>query len=102
MPKLNGTDFFDDVQSVKQPKCNTNKYNDFYSTIHGIITSSPVKVGFLIFILYIVINTDVFIDRFLASFSGAVEGRYATNKGIVIQAMMMTIIYLLLFLVFIN
>lgn len=51
----------------------------------------PWKSVAFIFILFLFINTTTFVDRILGSWEGAVEGRFPTEKGLMIQAVLLTL-----------
>lgn len=53
------------------------------------------KVFVLIILIYIIINSDVFIDNVLSGFSGAVDGDRTTTYGAIVQSMIMGSSYLL-------
>jgi hypothetical protein len=55
----------------------------------------PWKSVLFILLSYIILNTTIFIDKFLTYWDGAVDGRYPTDRGIVIQAMLMSIFFIL-------
>lgn len=70
---------------------------DDVTSIIGAIGSKTFKISVLIFILFIIINSDVFIDRILSDKAGTyVEGRHPTGKGTVIQGMLLSVGYILL------
>lgn len=53
-----------------------------------------------IFLLFLFVNTDVFIDKVLGNISGASENRHATTKGIIISGIILCIGYMLIDLLF--
>ena len=59
--------------------------------------SSIFKIALFIFILFIVINSDVFIDKILSSDDNTfAEGRHATAKGTFVQGLIISIGYICL------
>jgi len=54
------------------------------------------KMYGLLFIIFILITSDVFIDRILSKFSGAVSGTDATSYGTVIQGIMLVLFYMII------
>jgi len=59
----------------------------------------PIKLIIFLFLGNIALQTNSFIESILSKFSNAVDGRYPTEKGIVIQTMLLcillTIVYIL-------
>lgn len=61
------------------------------------INSNNVKIAFLLIIIFIILNSEVFIRRVLKNFSNATdENGCASNKGVFVQSMFLAIGYLLL------
>lgn len=56
--------------------------------IFGLI---PWKVIIFIFAGFILVNTSTFVEHILGSCSGAVEGRYPSEQGLLIQAGILTL-----------
>jgi hypothetical protein len=59
-----------------------------FAHIFGLV---PWKVTIFVFIAFIVLNTSTFVDHILGSWPGAVEGRYPTEKGLVIQGSLLAL-----------
>jgi len=54
------------------------------------------KIGLLLFIVYICINTNVFIERILNNIPGAVDNNmYPSSTGVIIQALLLSLIYII-------
>lgn len=51
----------------------------------------PWKVVMFIFAGFILINTSTFVENILGSWPGAVEGRYPSEQGLLIQAGLLTL-----------
>ncbi len=74
------------------------KYNgkdDFPGMITDLIKRTNWKVAFFLFILGVLIFSDVFINLFLISIKDAVEGDTPTQKGTIIQLVALTIGYVI-------
>lgn len=54
------------------------------------------KIAFLIFLAYIILNTDVFIENILSKFNNTSINNEITNKGIVISGLILSLTYILL------
>lgn len=51
----------------------------------------PWKVTMFVFVAFIVLNTSTFIDHVLGTWPGTVEGRFPTERGLVIQGTLLTL-----------
>lgn len=54
------------------------------------------KMYGLLFIIFILITSDIFIDRILSRFKGAVSGTEATSYGTIIQGIMLVLFYMII------
>lgn len=67
------------------------------SAFISLITSPNYKMAIIIFILFIFLMSNMFIEMVLAKISSSlVEGNNPTSKGIIILGSMLAILYLLL------
>ena len=66
------------------------------------ISSTPVKMSFLIFILFIIITSDVFVEKVMGNNKNFVEGRNVSTQGVFLQGLLMSILYLFLYTLVIN
>jgi hypothetical protein len=66
--------------------------DDFTSIILDMLMNVQYKLFGLMFIIFILLNTDVFITRVLATIQGAVDGKTATSWGTMIQGIILVII----------
>lgn len=70
---------------------------DGYGVIWTILSSMNIKIALLLFISYIILNTDIFTENILSNISnGAFDKRTmrVTNKGFIITGIILIIIYL--------
>lgn len=51
----------------------------------------PKKLVIFTFVLFMLLNTTVFVDKILSTWTGAVDGLYVTEKGIMIQGILLSI-----------
>lgn len=65
--------------------------DDFTSMIMDIAGAIQYKFLGLMFIMFIFISSDVFINRGLTAFNGAVDFKYPTNWGVVLQGLFLII-----------
>ncbi len=70
--------------------------NDFITLFTHALEGIKGKYLILVFIAFLGLSSDVFINRILSKFENAVDMKYPTNYGIVIQGTMMVIICILL------
>lgn len=79
----------------KKRKNNMNKQDNFVTMgIEG-LKSVNWKLYFLLFILFIVITCDVFTDRCLSGFKGAVDGTDPTSYGVILQGIFLVLFFIM-------
>lgn len=59
--------------------------DDFMKMTVEIFSEIQYKLFFLIFIVFIILNSDVFINRILSKFSSTLDGHRITSWGTVLQ-----------------
>lgn len=59
--------------------------DDFMKMIVEIFSEIQYKLFFLIFIVFIIINSDVFINRILGKFNNTLDGHRITSWGTILQ-----------------
>lgn len=83
-----------DSEPIKKP--------DELLSITENINSTPIKMSFLIFIIFIIITSDVFVEKIMGNNKNYIEGRNVTTQGACIQGLLMSIVYLLLYTLVVN
>lgn len=78
-----------------------NPPDDLGSMFTHIFKLVEWKYIVFVFIGYIMLNTTTFVDRVLNGWDNAVEGRFPTEKGLMIQALILSI-SLMMFCIFSN
>lgn len=68
-----------------------NKGSNTPSVFEIIMNKKNTKLAIFVFILVLLINTDVFINRVLGRFKGAVNYKMPTTYGTVLQSLLVTI-----------
>ena len=58
-------------------------------------TKFPLRDAILLFIVFIFVVSNIFVEHVLTAFDGAVSGRSPENFGIVIQGVSLVILYAL-------
>ena len=89
----------DDDEEEVDEKPRKSKKTDLMKMTGNLITAVNYKVAFLLFIVSMVIFSDVFIDNIILSFSETTEGECTTTKGTMLQLMFMVVAYIILDLV---
>ncbi len=71
--------------------------DDGYGVIWSVISSMNIKIAFLLFISYIILNTDIFTENILYNISNEAfdkKNMKVSNKGFIITGLILIIIYL--------
>ncbi len=70
------------------------------NTIGGLVAKSLSKVNYMValclFILFVILNNDVFINNILAKVNGAVEYDVPTSYGTMIQGLILIIGFMIM------
>jgi len=74
-------------------KHNGNSPDDLWSLTMHIGNMIPFKLMIFIFLSNIMLQTNSFIESILSKFSGAVDGRFPTEKGILIQTLILVLLF---------
>ena len=77
-------------------KSSDNDKTDFMNVSGNILTNINYKVTFLLFIIGMLLFSDVFIENILIKFSDTVDGECTTTKGTLIQLILLVIAYIAL------
>ena len=86
-------DFEDfDSNNTKSSK----KNDDLASAFVGFFTTINYKILFFIFVIFLFISSDVFIDKALSRIDGAVEYKTPTTKGTFIQGFFLVFLYMII------
>lgn len=94
------------MDTGRQKKCNAtddseNVFNntipDDVTSIISVIDPRTIKTSVFLFILFILVSSDVFIDRVLSSADNAyAEGRTCTQKGTLAQGLVIAIGFIII------
>ena len=74
--------------------------DDLHGLFQTIIQKSKLKIAMMLFITIILINTDAFIEYILILIPGTSIAGCPTTRGSVIQALIITVIFILTILLF--
>jgi len=90
---------YEEDNNLRETKKKKSKKTDFMAITGGLLKNINYKVAFLLFMISMVIFSDVFIEGVLSGFSDAVSGECTTTKGTMLQLMFMVIAYIILDLI---
>lgn len=75
------------------------KPDDLASAFVGFFTTLNYKLLLFLFLFFILVNSDIFVDKILSNIEGAVEVREPTAKGTVIQGLILVFFYMIVDLI---
>lgn len=88
----------DDYESIDK-----NKVPDDITSLFSGLGTQKIKLSLFIFILFIFISSDVFVDRVLSNKKNTyVEGRILTSRGAMVQGLIMSFCYIIITLLVEN
>jgi hypothetical protein len=97
--KLNKADIddidLDDVDKADLKDAKNKKPNELAEMIIAPFTVISFKSCILLFIIFLFVSSNVFIDQFLSGFENVLSDGQLTNKGIVIQGTFLVLFYIL-------
>ncbi len=79
-------------KSKKKPK---KEKKTMISNLVDALANTNLKLLLFIFVLFIFVNTDLFVDKLLSRIDGAVDHRAATSKGVVIQGVFIVLMFVM-------
>jgi hypothetical protein len=79
-----------------EDELDNGKKSDFVAVSGNIISSINYKLGLFMFMLGMLVFSDLFIEKILGGLGGAVDGECTTTKGTIIQLVMFVILMLAL------
>ncbi len=87
MSHLSNLDFDIDEKPVTTKK----KSSDFMNMITDAASKIQVKLFSFIFVIFLIISSDVFVTKILGNIRGAVDYKYPTNWGVIIQGLFLVV-----------
>jgi len=84
------------LDSTKLDSTKLDNSTDFVNVTSSVISSVNYKLVFCMFIIGMLIFSDMFIDGVLQKIPNSVDGLYTTNKGTTIQLMLYCLVLLVL------
>lgn len=74
----------------------SNRPDDFTALITDGISGIQYKLILFLFLIFLIITSDVFTNRVLTKFKGAVDYKYPTNYGTVLQGVFLVLFYIVI------
>lgn len=93
---MDNSDIDSETLDISEFKKN-DKNGDLFHIMTNIYDTIKIKIAFLLFMIYIIVNSDIFAENVLSKF---ISGTYnycddkITDKGIVLSAMILAISYI--------
>jgi len=69
---------------------------DFPSLFADLFLKINWKMAFFLFLIFIILTSDIFIDKCLRKIPGSVDNMTSTNKGSVIQGVFLVIFFVIM------
>lgn len=85
--------------STKGNNSKDGNNTDLMKMSGNLLTNINYKVAFLLFIVGMIIFSDVFIESVIGKFSDSVDGDSPTTKGTIIQLLLIVLAYIILDLI---
>ncbi len=95
---------FEDSEELIFTECSV-KNNDLFGVGGKLYDNIKWKISFFIFILYIILNSDIFVENILSKF---IDGTYdqssdkITEKGIITSGIVLSLLYIMMDLIYEN
>jgi hypothetical protein len=86
---LEGTTYSMDKGNDERPDTMTSLFGEIAKKISW-------KIALFVFVLVLLIWSDVFIENIMTKFDGLVEGRMVSQKGTIVQATVLTLAVIVL------
>lgn len=90
-----------DYESINEiGSANSNKKTktpgDFPSLFADLFMRINWKMSFFLFLFFIILTSDIFIDKFLRKIPDSVNNMTSTNKGTVIQGVVLVLFFIIM------
>ncbi len=84
----------DPIEEIPEPS--NSKKSDFMSMGGSMLSCLNIKVAVGLFIIGMLLFSDLFIDGVLSKFDDMVHGECATTKGTIVQLIVLVLLYLVI------
>jgi hypothetical protein len=92
--RVDDKDTEEEEEDTKKKK--KGKSSDFLKIGGSLISNINYKVAFLLFVVGMLVFSDIFIDNVLCKFDDSVQGECTTTKGTMLQLTFIIIAYIVL------
>jgi hypothetical protein len=86
----------DDYEEIDFDESEPSDNTSFGNTVFGFIGGLPWKLLVFIFFIFIMLSSDIFIDKVLGNIDGALDHKSPTTKGVCVQATLMCVCTLII------
>jgi hypothetical protein len=80
----------------EEPRASRKTKPDSSDSSLGFISATYFKLLFSIFVMFMFVSSDVFIDKVLGRIDGAVEHKNPTTKGTFVQALVLVLLVMIM------
>lgn len=91
---------FDDDSDTEYEYEENKKKGDLNHFMLNGISNMNLKISILLLFLFIILNSEVFIDNILTKFEGTLVDGKTTNKGVFISSLFLAVGYIIIDMVF--
>jgi hypothetical protein len=101
MEEINFDAIKNSSESNKKNKSNKSERgppSDIPGILADLFMSLPWSLAFILFIMYILMNSDIFINGVLGKIKNASKNMVPTNKGTLISAMILAIVFMVFYM----
>ena len=81
----------DDYENLEGEPEEAEKPDSIFDVISAVVKKIPFKIAIFVFLLFIFVSSDIFIDWGLSYIPGSIEHRLPNTKGKLIQGLFLTL-----------
>jgi hypothetical protein len=85
----------DDFEEIGE-KSSSGPVSSLFEVIGDVVKQIPFKIAIFLFLIYIFISSDMFVDWGLSYIPGCTEHRRPSAKGVVVQGVIITIAFIII------
>lgn len=98
--KRNIEKLFESDSDVEDHEEENEKKGDLNHMMINGISDMNVKISIMLIFLYIILNSEIFIDNILSKIDGTLVDGKTTNRGVFVSAILLAFGYILIDLIF--
>lgn len=88
---------FDKLDKKSKKSSEKDAVSDFPSIVASLILDLPWMSGIFVFIIFIILNSDVFINNVLGKINGAAKNMVPTMKGTILSGLMLSLAFIIFY-----